>query len=475
MKRNEAWEDLLNQAGEIPEELETRLNQTLARAARQEMRRRWLRPLAGVAGTAAAFVLLVNSSVTFALAASRVPIVRELVEAVAFDPSLKAAVAHDYVQLVGDTYSQDGLTVKIEYLIADPMNVSVFYSLSDEQGRDLELIPHLQDMAGNSLPVSMTFGEEGMDENEGEKGLFDTLRTYLGLDKVQKTLYTWRLHATEEGVIQTQMQLHVEVRSQRDWEDIERNAMDERDPAEADMPNVLFTMDIPLTIEPQFLQSGRVFPVGQTVDVLGQKLTIDEVEVYPSNTRITWHTDPDNGAWLTYLPFYLTDENGNRVDGIKNGVSGTGNDRDFGGGTIWLDSTWYDTAEHLTVHLDDAAALPKDADTILLQGDGQLTGLPDYIEQMEPDPYWEEAAHTFRIRTHKGTYHTNSCPFNEFIDADGQRDSFRSISTLVMSEEGEESDFINIYPMPQGVRYPLTILLDFAPGQKLENPIEIHT
>lgn len=473
MKRNEAWEDLLNQAGEIPEELETRLNQTLARAARRETRRRWLRPLAGVAGTAAAFVLLVNSSVTFALAASRVPIVRELVEAVAFDPSLKAAVAHDYVQLVGDTYSQDGLTVKIEYLIADPMNVSVFYSLSDEQGRDLELIPHLQDTAGNSLPVSMTFGEEGMDENEGEKGLFDTLRTYLGLDKVQKTLYTWRLHATEEGVIQTQMQLHVEVRSQRDWEDIERNAMDERDPTEADTPNVLFTMDIPLTIEPQFLQSGKVFPVGQTVDVLGQKLTIDEVEVYPSNTRITWHTDPDNDAWLTYLPFYLTDENGNRVDGIKNGVSGTGSDQDFGGGTIWLDSTWYDTAEHLTIHLEVAAAVPKEADTIILNADGRLENLPDYIEQLEPDPYWDEAQHSFRIQTYKGEFHTNTWPLREFIDADGTEGTFNNVSLI--AREDDTKDFINIYPMPQGVRYPLTILLDFAPGQKLENPIEIHT
>ena len=473
MKRNEAWEDLLNQAGEIPEELETRLNQTLARAARRETRRRWLRPLAGVAGTAAAFVLLVNSSVTFALAASRVPIVRELVEAVAFDPSLKAAVAHDYVQLVGDTYSQDGLTVKIEYLIADPMNVSVFYSLSDEQGRDLELIPYLQDTAGNSLPVSMTFGEEGMDENEGEKGLLDTLRTYLGLDKVQKTLYTWRLRATEEGVIQTQMQLHVEVRSQRDWEDIERNAMDERDPAEADTPNVLFTMDIPLTIEPQFLQSGKVFPVGQTVDVLGQKLTIDEVEVYPSNTRITWHTDPDNDAWLTYLPFYLTDENGNRVDGIKNGVSGTGNDLDFGGGTIWLDSTWYDTAEHLTIHLEVAAAVPKEADTIILNADGRLENLPDYIEQLEPDPYWDEAQHSFRIQTYKGEFHTNTWPLREFIDADGTEGTFNNVSLI--AREDDTKDFINIYPMPQGVRYPLTILLDFAPGQKLKNPIEIYT
>lgn len=467
MKRNEAWEDLLTQAEQIPDELETRLNRTIARAER----RRWLKPLIGVTGTAAAFVLLVNSSVTFALAVSRVPIVRELVEAVAFDPSLKAAVAHDYVQLVGDTYTKDGVTVTIEYLIADPMNVSVFYSLSDEQGRELELVPDLFDAKGNSLSVSATFGEERIEENESEKGLFDTIRSYLGLDKVQKTLYTWRLHASKEGVIQTQMQLKVEVRNLERWKDAEWNAFDEPEAQESRAPEAMFTLDIPLTIEPQFLKSGRVFPVNQTVDVLGQKLTIDEIAIYPSNTRIIWHTDPENDAWLTYLPFYLTDEHGNRVDGIRNGISGTGKDRGYGGGTVWLDSAWYDTAEHLTLHLDDAAIVPKDQDTVLLQEDGRLIGLPDYIHQITSGPYWE--ANTVCIQTDKGTYHTNTSAFDGYVDADGQTDSFGSISTFVTSEA--ENTFTNSYPMPQGVRYPLTLFVDFAPGQKLEKPIEVHT
>ena len=467
MKRNEAWEDLLTQAEQIPDELETRLDRTIARAER----RRWLKPLIGVTGTAAAFVLLVNSSVTFALAVSRVPIVRELVEAVAFDPSLKAAVAHDYVQLVGDTYTKDGVTVTIEYLIADPMNVSVFYSLSDEQGRELELVPDLFDASGNSLSVSATFGEERIEENESEKGLFDTIRGYLGLDKVQKTLYNWRLYASKEGVIQTQMQLKVEVRNLEHWKDAEWNAVDEPEAQESRAPEAMFTLDIPLTIEPQFLKSGRIFPVNQTVDVLGQKLTIDEIAIYPSNTRIIWHTDPENEAWLIYLPFYLTDEHGNRVDGIRNGISGTGKDRGYGGGTVWLDSAWYDTAEHLTLHLDDAAIVPKDQDTVLLQEDGRLVGLPDYIHQITSGPYWE--ANTVCIQTDKGTYHTNTSAFDGYVDADGQTDSFGSISTFVTSEA--ENTFTNSYPMPQGVRYPLTLFVDFAPGQKLENPIEVHT
>ena len=471
MKRNEAWEDLLTQAEQIPEELETRLNRTLARAERREKRRRWLKPLIGVTGTAAAFVLLVNSSVTFALAASRVPIVRELVEAVAFDPSLKAAVAHDYVQLVGDTYTKDGVTVTVEYLIADPMNVSVFYSLSDEQDRELELVPHLFDPDGNALPVSATFGEEGADRGAEQTGWWERVRSRLGLDKADKTLYTWRLHASEEGVIRTHMQLQVEVRTWEMWQDADRNAMDGRE--SRDTPDVLFTLDIPLTIEPQFLKSGRVFPVNQTVDVLGQKLTIDEIAVYPSNTRITWHTDPENDAWLTYLPFYLTDEHGNRVDGIRNGVSGTGGDRGYGGGAIWLDSAWYDTAEHLTVHLEVAAVVPKEADTIILNADGRLENLPDYIKQLEPDPYWDEAQHSFRIQTLKGEFHTNTWPLGDFIDADGNEGTFNNVS--LMAQEDAAEDFINIYPMPQGVRYPLTVFVDFAPGQKLENPVRIAT
>ena len=267
------------------------------------------------------------------------------------------------------------------------------------------------------------------------------------------------------------MQLKVEVRNLEHWKDAEWNAFDKPEAQESRAPEAMFTLDIPLTIEPQFLKSGRVFPVNQTVDVLGQKLTIDEIAIYPSNTRIIWHTDPENDAWLTYLPFYLTDEDGNRVDGIRNGVSGTGNDRDYGGGTVWLDSAWYDTAEHLTLHLDDAAIVPKDQDTVLLQEDGRLVGLPDYIHQITSGPYWE--ANTVCIQTDKGTYHTNTSAFEGYVDADGQTDSFGSISTFVTSEA--ENTFTNSYPMPQGVRYPLTLLVNFAPGQKLENPIEVHT
>lgn len=470
--RNEAWEELLREARQVPDELPDRVERTICRAARRGQHR-WLRPLAGLAGAAAAFVLLVNSSVGFALAASRVPVVRELVQAVALDPSLKAAVEHDYVQLVGETYERDGVMLTVEYLIADPMNLSVFYSLSDAQDRKLELVPNLLDADGEHLPVSTTYGEEGIDPAaEEEKGLLNTVFDVLRLDKPGKKLYTWKLHATEEGVIQTQMQLRVEVRDRTAWEQAMPDPFDGQILNASDMPGALFTIDVPLTIEPQFLHSVRVMPVHQTVDVLGQKLTIDEIAVYPSNTRISWHTDPQNDAWLTYLPFYLTDEDGNRVDGIANGISAIGGDRDEGGGTIWLESAWYDTAEHLTVHLDDAAAVPKDTAPVLLHAGGTLENLPGYMEQLGlPDGEEEDG---FCVRVQKGTYHTNTAPFDGFVDQDGQKGTFGSISTMVGYEtQTDPNSFVNVYPMPQDVQYPLSLVLSFAPGQKLERAIEI--
>ena len=161
MTRNEEWDALLREAADTPAALEETIHRAAAHAARNARRkRRAAGTLGSLAGIAAAFVLLVNASTPFAMAASRVPFLRPLVEAVAFDPSLKAAVAHDYVQLVQQTGEQDGITVALEYLIADPRNLTVFYRVQDAALRPVILEPELLSAEGEALPVSCTFGEE---------------------------------------------------------------------------------------------------------------------------------------------------------------------------------------------------------------------------------------------------------------------------------------------------------------------------
>jgi hypothetical protein len=62
---------------------------------------------------------LVNVSTPFAMACKSVPVIRELAEAVALEPSLKAALEHDYLQPVFQTQAKDGVTASVRYLIVD--------------------------------------------------------------------------------------------------------------------------------------------------------------------------------------------------------------------------------------------------------------------------------------------------------------------------------------------------------------------
>ena len=80
------------------------LNDTRMRMTQTKPRSKWVPRLQKAVAIAACTLLVftgaVNVSPAFASTMAKVPIVRELVKAVAFDSSMKAAIEHDYVQLV---------------------------------------------------------------------------------------------------------------------------------------------------------------------------------------------------------------------------------------------------------------------------------------------------------------------------------------------------------------------------------------
>ncbi len=81
------------------------LDGTAERALRRRRRDRRLRffgvPAGSLAACFIAFVLLVNLFPPFARACGNVPVLRALAQAVAWSPSLSAAVENDYVQPIG--------------------------------------------------------------------------------------------------------------------------------------------------------------------------------------------------------------------------------------------------------------------------------------------------------------------------------------------------------------------------------------
>ena len=129
MNRMEEYEALLRQPEELPPALEGSVGRARARARRRRWRR-FTAPAGSVAAVFAVFVLMVNLWTPFALACGKVPILKELAAAVAFSPSLKAAVEHDYVQYIGQSQTDNGITVNLEYLIPDRGQLLFFVTVT---------------------------------------------------------------------------------------------------------------------------------------------------------------------------------------------------------------------------------------------------------------------------------------------------------------------------------------------------------
>ena len=150
MNRNEEYNALLRELDQTPPELDGTVDRARVRLRRRRAGRWCGIPAASLAGVAAAFVLLVNYSMPFAQACSTVPVLRELMAAVAFSPSLKLAVEHNYAQYIGEEQTQNGVTLRLEYLILDQGQLQFFLKASGPWD-SYQAHPTLTD--GDGVPV----------------------------------------------------------------------------------------------------------------------------------------------------------------------------------------------------------------------------------------------------------------------------------------------------------------------------------
>ena len=126
--------------------------------------------MASLGGAAAAFVLLVNCSLPFAMACGRIPLFRELAAAVALSPSLKAAVENDFVQVVDQEQTQNGVTFRLDYLILDAMQINFFYTVSGGDYESYHVYPSITGPDGEKLEGYSIISSEA---SPGELGDFN--------------------------------------------------------------------------------------------------------------------------------------------------------------------------------------------------------------------------------------------------------------------------------------------------------------
>ena len=362
MNRNQEYEALLQELEATP----ATLDGTAERALRRRRRERRLRifgvPVGSLAACFAAFVLLVNLFPPFARACGNVPVLRALAQAVAWSPSLSAAVANDYVQPIGQSQTVNGITATVEYVIVDQKQVHIFFTLKGEGYESLSA----------ELPEFTPWQRCSVLEGDFLQPPGTLLRFTLDYqDNDVPECFTITLGVTGETAGEAESQPPADSSV---WDALEK------DTAPPDN-SILATFTFDLKFDPTYTASGEIIPVNSAFQLDGQTLTVTEAEVYPTHVRVNVEGAAANTAWLKSLDFYLENEDGERFEPISNGVTASGDPDTPAMNSFRLESPYFADSAHLTLHITGATWLDKDMERIRVDlKSGTADQMPEGVE-----------------------------------------------------------------------------------------------
>lgn len=371
MNRNEEFTALLAQldAQGVPAALDGSVERAARRARRHSRRRDWGAALASLGGMAAAFALMVNLSVPFAMACKRVPFLKDLAAAVALSPSLKAAVENDYIQYVGQEQTVNGVTLKLEYLILDQMQINFFYTLSGGDFDHYLLSANLLGPDGEGLHG---YGLTSGTARPGEMADFNA-------------------NFNEGYQAPERFQVRCQVEGIRDFAESAEAPVEGHtgDPQPEGARNIVAEFTFDLTLDPRLTAPGETLELNKWVEVDSQRLCLETLEINPTHARLKVSFDPDNTAWCKGLQFYLTDAKGSRYeDGSRSGSSGilisTGGDEENGQVYYYLESPYFSGKGPYTLHIMGANWLDKGKEWVKFDLEtGDAENLPEGFRFVE--------------------------------------------------------------------------------------------
>ena len=298
----------------------------------------------------------------FARACGNVPVLRALAQAVAWSPSLSAAVANDYVQPIGQSQTVNGITATVEYVIVDQKQVHIFFTLKGEGYESLSA----------ELPEFTPWQRCSVLEGDFLQPPGTLLRFTLDYqDNDVPEGFTITLGVTGETAGEAESQPPADSSV---WDALEK------DTAPPDN-SILATFTFDLKFDPTYTASGEIIPVNSAFQLDGQTLTVTEAEVYPTHVRVNVEGAAANTAWLKSLDFYLENEDGERFEPISNGVTASGDPDTPAMNSFRLESPYFADSAHLTLHITGATWLDKDMERIRVDlKSGTADQMPEGVE-----------------------------------------------------------------------------------------------
>lgn len=372
--RTVEFQAMLNELASPPKQLEDSVQRARKRARRSRMLRRFSAPLGTVASVAACFVLMVNLFPAFALACSSVPVIRELAAAVAFSPSLSAAVAHDYVQYIGQSQTVDGVKVDLGYAIVDQHQMVFVYSVD---GGRFYSSPELLDENGDHIAAAYSTSNVKGDISGQANGMESMILSFSAPNELPERFTINMYFLAEQQPETPAMPAPPKAslgESMEDWTNPRND------------PGVLcFTFDV--TLDMNRIAQPISVPVNRWMELDGQRIQVERLEYTPTRTILYLGEDQANTTWLKSLKFWFEDQSGRRYNDKDGSLVSSSTLESPSQLTYYFQSFYYDPPKGLTLCVDKAEWLDKDAPHVVVDlTSGEATGLPAGVELVEVHP-----------------------------------------------------------------------------------------
>lgn len=447
MDRKQEYWALISALNDTPPALEDTVQRARDRHRRQTRARRWLGiPVATLGGLASAFVLLVNFSLPFALACRDIPFLREMAAAVAFSPTLKAAVENDYYQYVGQTQTVDGVTLTVHYLVLDPSQINVFYTIDSGPLSSYQVDPTYYPSDGTTgYATSSNIYETG--------GPIGWLQLSFPETPVLPETFTLAL-SVFPGSIHASNAPAIAPESSDPW-----STGGGRGPA------LLAHFSFPISISPRFTTMVEHRPVDRWIDLDGRCILVHSANFYPLTAQLNLEAAPENTDWLTSLDFYLEDENGTRYEQGNGSLLASGSPDSPDTLTYYMESGTLLQSQSLTLHITGAQWLRKADPFVTLDLEtGTAQGLPPWARVVRA----ERTGDSVQIAIGYTKADVSPLISMTYHDPQGEEHRMNGMSTTTKSDDATDYITLEDYPWDT-VRLELTFT-DFGP---LQTPISI--
>ncbi|MCM3357851.1 DUF4179 domain-containing protein [Psychrobacillus sp. MER TA 171] len=278
------------------------------------------------------FTTSIRVSPTFATAVASIPGLERFVEILQpeFDKGLEAIIDQEYYEPVGISQTENNITFTLDGVIIDETGAEIFYTL--EAPYSIKNIDYgdIKFFNGDKELVSSISYNSPNQEEENRK-----------LDKFSFTFSDIEKFKTKDFKIKFEI-------------------MEGRDKTTA--------FEVPFTIKND-LMSGKEYKVNKEVIIDGQKIFIEEVNIYPLRVALNIHFDEKNTMEiLQFEDIRLEDEKGEVWSSIRNGSSGFGGVGDLEK-TYFLQSNYFKEPKELYLKFDKVQALPKEESYLLIDFD----------------------------------------------------------------------------------------------------------